>query len=113
MLFKITKTYVKRHEKGILFLGYHIYSNRLNVKRTKNKSQCVKGVSLKFAIPLEKLFQRFADRGFFQLVKNKKNFKYIGKKVNKWLFLSNEYEIILRFNSCGERSVVVISQKRK
>jgi hypothetical protein len=100
MMLNINKTHVKHHEKGTLFLGYHIYGNYgFNVKWTKDKSRRVGGAVLRFAIPLERLFQRFADRGFFQLVKNRKSFKYVGRRVDKWLFLNNEYEIILRFNS--------------
>ena len=100
MKLNVEKTNVKHHEKGTLFLGYHIYGNYgFNVKWTKDKSQRVGDVVLKFAIPLERLFQRFTDRGFFQLVKNKKSSKYVGRRVDKWLFLKNEYEIILRFNS--------------
>lgn len=100
MKLNIEKTHVKHHEKGTLFLGYYIYGNYgFNVKWTKDKSQRVGDVVLKFAIPLERLFQRFADRGFFKWVKNKKSSKYVGRRVDKWLFLKNEYEIILRFNS--------------
>ena len=100
MVLNIEKSGVKHHEKGTLFLGYHIYGNYgFNVKWKKNKSQRVGDVVLKFAIPLERLFQRFADRGFFQLIKTKKSSKFVGRRVDKWLFLKNEYEIILRFNS--------------
>lgn len=73
------KTHVKHHEKGTLFLGYRIYGNYgFNVKWKNDKTQCVGDVLLKFAIPLKRLFQRFTDRGFFQLVKNNKVFKYVG-----------------------------------
>lgn len=100
MVLNVNKTHVKHHEKGTLFLGYHIYGNYgFNVKWKKDKSQRVGDVVLKFAIPLERLFQRFADRGFFQLIKTKKSSKFVGRRVDKWLFLKNEYEIILRFNS--------------
>jgi len=96
MVLNVEKSKVKHHEKGTLFLGYHIYGDYgLNVKRGKDK---ILRVILKFAIPLERLFQRFMDRGFFQIVKTKKKFEFVGKRVDNWLFLKNEYEIIRRFN---------------
>lgn len=49
--------------------------------------------------PLERLFERYADLGFFQKIKNKKSEKLVGRRVDKWLFLDSEYEIIQRFNS--------------
>lgn len=71
MKLNIEKTNVKHHEKGTLFLGFHIYGNYgFNVKWKTGKSQRIGDVVLKFAVPLERLFQRFTDRGFFQLVKN-------------------------------------------
>ena len=100
MKLNIEKTHVKHHEKGTLFLGYQIYGDYgHNIKWKKEKSQRVGDVVLKFGIPLKRLFKRFTDRGFFQLVKNRKSYKFVGKRVDKWLFLNNEYEIILRFNS--------------
>lgn len=100
MMLNIEKTKVKHHEKGVVFLGYHIYGNYgFNVKWTKEKSQRVGDVVLKFAIPLERLFQRFTDRGFFQLVKNKRSSKYVGRRQDKWLFLNTDYEVLLRYNS--------------
>ena len=100
MMLNIEKTMVKHHEKGVVFLGYHIYGNYgFNVKWTKEKSQRVGAVALKFAIPLERLFQRFTDRGFFQLVKNKKSSKYVGRRQDKWLFLNTDYDVLLRYNS--------------
>ena len=97
------KSGVKHHEKGILFLGFKIYGDYgFNVKQRTNKdgsTQRVGDVVLKFGIPLERLFKRFADRGFFMKVKNKKSEKFVGRRVDKWLFLNNEYDIIQRFNS--------------
>jgi len=99
----IEKTGVKHHEKGILFLGFKIYGNYgFNIKwrnRKDQNSQRVGDVVLKFAIPLEKLFQRYVNRGFFKLVKKNKSTKFVGRRLDKWLFLDSEYEIIQRFNS--------------
>ena len=100
MTLNVKKSGVKHHEKGVLFLGVKIYGNYgFKVVFTKDKSQRVGDVILKFGVPLERLFQRFTDRGFFQLVKNRKTSKFVGRRVDKWLFLNNPYDIIIRFNS--------------
>jgi group II intron reverse transcriptase/maturase len=103
MELNMEKSGVKHHEKGTLFLGFKIYGDYgFNVKWRTNKdgkSQRVGDVVLKFGIPLERLFERYADRGFFQKVKNKKSEKFVGRRQDKWLFLDNEYEIIQRYNS--------------
>ena len=94
------KSFVKHHEKGVTFLGYHIYGNYgFNIKWRKDKSQRVGDVVLKFAVPLEKLLIKFTERGFFLKVKRKKGYRFVGRRVDKWLFLKNEYDIIIRFNS--------------
>lgn len=94
---------MKHHEKGTLFLGFKIYGNYgFKVKQQTNKdgsTQRVEDSVLKFGVPLERLFERFAYRGFFTKVKNKKSEKFVGRRVDKWLFLNNEYDIIQRFNS--------------
>jgi hypothetical protein len=99
----VDKSGVRHHKKGVMFLGYKIYGDYgHNVKWKKDKdlkTQRVGDVVLKMAIPLEKLYQRFTDRGFFQRVKNRKTEKYVGRRLDKWLFLNSEYDIILRFNS--------------
>jgi Type II intron maturase len=104
MKLNVEKSGVKHHEKSILFLGFKIYRDYgFNVKWRDNSVGSGKSkigdVVLKFGIPLERLFERYADRGFFQKVKNKRSYKFVGRRLDKWLFLDNEYEIIQRFNS--------------
>jgi retron-type reverse transcriptase len=84
MTLNIEKSGVKHHENGTLFLGFKIYGNDdFNVKWRENKDERVEDVVLKFGIPLERLFERYADLGFFQKVKNKKSEKFVGKQQNK------------------------------
>lgn len=104
MRLNVDKSGVKHHEKGTLFLGFKIYGDYgFNVKWRKNSQGRSTGkvgdVVLKFGIPLNRLFERYVDRGFFQRVKNKKSYKFVGRRQDKWLFLDSEYEIIQRFNS--------------
>ena len=80
----------RSHEKGTLFLGFKIYGNYgFNVKQRTNKdgsTQRVGDVVLKFGVPLERLFERFADRGFFTKVKNKRSEeRRVGKECrSRW-----------------------------
>jgi group II intron reverse transcriptase/maturase len=87
MTLSIEKSGVKHHEKGTLFLGFKIFGNYgTNVKMRTNKdgfTQRVGDVVLKFGIPLERLFERYVDRGFFQKVKNRKSEKFVGRRVDK------------------------------
>jgi len=78
------KTNVKHHEKGVHFLGYHIYGDYGHkIKWKPDKSQRIGDVILKFAIPLNKLFVKFCERGFFMKVKNRKSSKMVGRRVDK------------------------------
>jgi hypothetical protein len=63
------KSGVKHHEKGVLFLGYKLWKKYdLNVKLgidSVGATRRMEGLRLNFSVPLEKLFARFAERGFF------------------------------------------------
>jgi group II intron reverse transcriptase/maturase len=88
MKLNVEKSGVKHHEKGTLFLGFRIYGDYgFNVKWRNNSTGSGKSrvgdLVLKFGIPLERLFERFADRGFFQKVKNKRSFKFVGRRLDK------------------------------
>jgi hypothetical protein len=84
------KSGIKHHEKGIVFLGYHLGSKYvLDTKWKKGKLLKVCNRVLNLKIPVENLFQCFAKWGF----------KFVGRRQDKWLFFKNAYEIIHRFNS--------------
>ncbi len=84
MVLNEEKTNVKHHEKGVYFLGYRIYGDYGHQTRCKSdKSERVCNVVLKLAIPLEKLFDKFCERGFFQRVTNRKSSKMVGRRVDK------------------------------
>jgi Type II intron maturase len=93
------KSGVKSSIKGVVFLGYHIYSQcSFDAKWKKRKSLKVCDYALHLNIPLQNLFQCFVTWGFFQRVHYKKSFKFVGRRQDKWLFFKNAYEIIYRFN---------------
>jgi len=80
----VDKSSVVHHKKGVMFLGYKIWGNYgLNVKWNEERGQRVGGTTLKFSIPLKKLFERFSERGFFQLAKKGKQRKFVGRRQDK------------------------------
>ncbi len=94
------KTGVKHHKKGTIFLGYRITGNYdLNLRFSKDRKQRVGQVTLKYGIPLESLFERFSEKGFFMKSARTKSNRYVGRRQDKWLFLENDREVINRFNS--------------
>lgn len=100
MMFNEEKTNVKHHDDGVHFLGYRIYGDYGNVVKLKSeKSQRVGDLALKLAVPLNKLFNKFCERGFFMKAKNRNSSKIVGRRLDKWLFLDSPYEVIIRFNS--------------
>jgi len=100
MTLNIEKSGVKHHEKGVMFLGYHIRGNcGLNSKLTEGRDQRVGDAVLRLGIPLSRLFDRFTDRGVFQVGRKTKSSRFVGRRVDKWLFLGSDYEVIIRFNS--------------
>lgn len=84
MKLSIEKSGVRHHKKGVHFLGYRIYGHyNQNIKYKTGGVQRFGGTNLKFAVPLEKLFKTYTERGFFQLAKKGKNKKYTARRVDK------------------------------
>ena len=98
----IKKSGVNHHEKGVLFLGYKIWKKYgLNIKfgiDSAGTYQRIEGSRLNFSIPLERLFIRFKERGFFMRSKLGAD-RLVGRCQDKWLFLSSDQDVIHRFNS--------------
>lgn len=103
MEFNILKTGVIHHEKGVQFLGYKIFQKYgLKQKLTTNKKGFKKRTEsnrLNFGIPLKKLFERFAERGFLKKTSYGREDRWVGRRQDKWLFLKSDQEIVWRFNS--------------
>lgn len=45
------------------------------------------------------LIKSYAEKGFFQIAKKGKNVKYVARRVDKWIFLSGDFEVVKKFNS--------------
>lgn len=98
------KSGILHHEKGVIFLGYHLHGNyevKANVLRdeTGNITQRSRSNWIKFGIPVAKLFKRYADKGFFQKAKKGNQIKYVARRADKWLFLTSDTELVRRFNA--------------
>ncbi len=39
------------------------------------------------------------DKGFLQIAKKGKNIKYVARRVDKWIFLQEDFEVVKRFNA--------------
>lgn len=92
-----SKTGIKHRKEGVMYLGYKIWLNGGDIPRKigdprKSRSR------LMFTIPVDKLYKRYADRGFFQKVSNNKSQRYAGRRQDKWLFAS-PYLIIMKYNA--------------
>ena len=97
------KSGVKHHEKGVLFLGYKIWKKYgLNVKfgiDSVGATRRIEGSRLNFSVPLDKLFSRFTERGFFMKAKWGLKNRMVGRRQDKWLFLPSDKDVIIRFNA--------------
>ena len=51
------------------------------------------GTTLKLGILLERLFNHFSERGFFQNARKEKATKLVDQKQDKWLF-KNDVDIV-------------------
>lgn len=98
MLTHPKKSGVKHHSDGVLFLGYNLlgkYDDKLNLGKTQRQVSN----RIKFSIPTKRLIKRYANKGFLQIAKKGKNTKYVGRRVDKWIYLPEDALVIKRFNA--------------
>lgn len=99
------KSGVKHHSDGVLFLGYRLLGNydvKFNVGPCSLNSDKVKrhvSNRIKFSVPTRRLLKRYMNKGFLQKAKKGKNIKYVGRRVDKWIFLPNDSEVVKKFNA--------------
>lgn len=95
----VEKTNTKHHKDGIIFLGYLVLGNYARNVMSNTDIQRRSSNALTFKIPLQKLLKRFKERGFIQVAKKGNNVKYVARRLDKWLFLSSDTEIIRRYKA--------------
>jgi group II intron reverse transcriptase/maturase len=92
------KSGVKHHSDGVLFLGYRLLGN-YDSKFNFGESQRRLSNRIKFSVPTKRLLKRYMNKGFLQRAKKGKNVKYVARRVDKWIFLPSDAEVVKRFNS--------------
>lgn len=92
------KSGVKHHSDGVLFLGYRLLGN-YDSKYNFGESQIYMSNRIKFSVPIKRLCKKYMDKGFLQIAKKGKNVKYVGKRMDKWIFLPSDAEVVKRFNA--------------
>jgi hypothetical protein len=97
----IEKTNIVHHSKGIIFLGYHVCGDYITnyVTNNSNSRTKISYVNLKFIIPTKQLLERYKLKGFFRVAKKgKSQERLVARRVNKWLMLELDADVINRFN---------------
>jgi group II intron reverse transcriptase/maturase len=91
------KTRIRHKTEGSMFLGYRIHLNR-NIIEPSSKETRRTRTRMMFSIPLEKLFKRYATKGFLRRSENKNTERYVGRRQDKYCHMQ-PYDIISRYNS--------------
>lgn len=98
MQIHLEKSGVKHHSGRVLFLKYRLLGN-YDAKFNYGDTQRHVSNRIKFSVPTKRLLKRYMNKGFLQIAKKGKNIKYIAKRVNKWIFLPEDFEVVKRFNA--------------
>jgi len=94
------KSGVKHHENGVIFLGYHLHGNyEAKIQYNNATGQRTRSNWIKFGIPVERLFKRYAEKGFFQKAKKGNQDKHVARRLDKWIFLPSDLDVIRRYNA--------------
>jgi RNA-directed DNA polymerase len=94
------KSGVKHHENGVIFLGYHLHGRyEAKIQYNNATGQRTRSNWIKFGIPVERLFKRYAEKGFFQKAKKGNQDKYVARRLDKWIFLPSDLDVIRRYNA--------------
>ena len=98
MQIHLEKSGVKHHSDGVLFLGYRLLGN-YDAKFNYGGTQRNVSNRIKFSVPTKRLLKKYMNKGFLQIAKKGKNIKYVAKRVDKWIFLPEDFEVVKRLNS--------------
>lgn len=92
------KSRIEHHSDGVLFLGYRLlgnYDSKLNFGEVQRQVSN----RIKFSVPTKKLLRKYMNKGYLQIAKKGKNIKYVGRRVDKWISLPNDFEVVKKFNA--------------
>ena len=91
------KTRIRYKTEGTLYLGYRIHLNRNTIESSANETRKTR-TRMMFSVPLEKLFKKYATKGFLRRSENKNTERYVGRRQDKYCHMQ-PYDIISRYNS--------------
>jgi hypothetical protein len=76
------KIYIKHHDDGIHFLGYHLYG-KYQLKHNIKNNQRIFSDTIKFSIPVKIILNKLKDKGFIMINKKGNNTKYVARRMDK------------------------------
>lgn len=99
MQVNVEKSGIHHKKEGVMFLGYKIWLEKdITVRNSADEPQRRTRTRLKFTIPIERLFHKYAEKGFFQKPSRGKTKRLVGRYQTKYVFM-HPYHIIQRYNS--------------
>lgn len=99
MQINVEKSGIWHKEDGVMFLGYKIWlDENITVRNSASESQRRTRTDLKFTIPLERLFRKYAAKGFFQKPTRGKTKRLVPRYQAKYVFM-HPYHIIQNYNA--------------
>ena len=97
------KSGIRHHEEGTLFLGYHLLGNSEGRSHFRPDHQTlIRSSNIKFEVPLRRLLKKYAEKGFLTVAKKGNNVKYVARRVDKWIMLPSDLEVVRRFNAVAQ-----------
>jgi hypothetical protein len=93
MQIHLEKSGVKHNSDGVLFLGYRLLGN-YDAKLNYGDTQRHVSNRIKFSVPTKRLLKRYMNKGYLQIAKKGKNIKYVARRVDKWIFLPEDFEVV-------------------
>jgi group II intron reverse transcriptase/maturase len=100
MLLHKDKSGIRHHEEGTLFLGYHLLGNYEGRSHFRPEQQRrTRSSNVNFEVPLRRLLKKYAEKGFLTVAKKGNNVKYVARRVDKFLMLPSDLEVVRRFNA--------------
>ncbi len=94
------KSGVKHHKQGTIFLGYHLLGcYEAKYQFSEERGQRVRSNWIKFNIPVQRILKKYSEKGFVQIAKKGGNHKYVARRLDKWLMLPSDLEVVRRFNA--------------
>lgn len=98
-------TNVVHTSKGVYSMGYHINGSKKKIFKNFFYNNL-----LYFKTPVKKVIVSFLRLGFFHKTKHgQKNEKIVARRLDKWIFIKSDLEVVLRFKAIINRLKIYYS----